>query len=31
MQLHNPDFKAVEFDRFLYEAGSNAFSRPGPA
>ena len=24
-QLHNPDFKAVEFDRFLYEAGSNAF------
>jgi hypothetical protein len=24
-QLHNPDFKAVEFDRFMYEAGSNAF------
>lgn len=24
-QLHNPDFKVVEFDRFLYEAGSNAF------
>ena len=25
-QLHNPNFKAVEFDRFLYEAGSNAFA-----
>lgn len=24
-QLHNPDFKAVEFDRFKYEAGSNSF------
>ncbi len=24
-QLHNPDFKAVEFDRFKYEAGANAF------
>lgn len=24
-QLHNPDFKAVEFDRFFYETGSNAF------
>ncbi|NTV48930.1 MAG: KilA-N domain-containing protein [Geobacteraceae bacterium] len=24
-QLHNPDFKAVEFDRFMYEAGSNSF------
>lgn len=24
-QLHNPAFKAVEFDRFLYEAGNNAF------
>ncbi|HEY6871108.1 MAG TPA: KilA-N domain-containing protein [Geobacteraceae bacterium] len=24
-QLHNPGFKAVEFDRFMYEAGSNAF------
>lgn len=24
-QLHNPDFKAVEFDRFMYEAGSNTF------
>lgn len=23
-QLHNPDFKAVEFDRFIYEAGSKA-------
>jgi hypothetical protein len=25
VQLHNPDFKAVEFDRFMYEAGSNSF------
>lgn len=24
-QLHNRDFKAVEFDRFKYEAGSNTF------
>jgi hypothetical protein len=24
-QLHNPDFKAVEIDRFMYEAGSNSF------
>jgi hypothetical protein len=24
-QLHNMDFKAVEFDRFMYEAGSNSF------
>ncbi len=24
-QLHNPNFKAVEFDRFMYEAGSNSF------
>lgn len=24
-QLHNPAFKAVEFDRFKYEAGSNSF------
>ncbi|MFA7059701.1 MAG: KilA-N domain-containing protein [Pedobacter sp.] len=24
-QLHNPDFKPVEFDRFMYEAGSNSF------
>jgi hypothetical protein len=24
-QLHNPDFKAVEFDRFMDEAGSNSF------
>jgi len=24
-QLHNPVFKAVEFDRFMYEAGSNSF------
>lgn len=24
-QLHNPSFKAVEFDRFMYEAGSNSF------
>lgn len=24
-QLHNPDFKAVEFDRFMYEAGGNSF------
>jgi hypothetical protein len=25
-QLHNPHFKAVEFDRFIYEAGSNIFT-----
>jgi len=24
-QIHNPDFKGVEFDSFLYLAGSNAF------
>ena len=24
-QLHNLDFKAVEFDRFMHEAGSNTF------
>jgi len=24
--LHNPDFKGVEFDSFLHEAGSNAFT-----
>lgn len=25
-KLHNPDFKGIEFDTFLYEAGSNAFT-----
>src|ERR1044071_355677 len=25
-QLNNPDFKGVEFDTFLYEAGSNSFT-----
>jgi hypothetical protein len=25
-QLNNPNFKGVEFDTFLYEAGSNAFT-----
>lgn len=25
-QLHNSDFKPIEFDRFKYEAGSNTFS-----
>lgn len=25
-QLNNPDFKGVEFDPFLYEAGSNSFT-----
>jgi hypothetical protein len=25
-QLNNPDFKGVEFDAFLHEAGANAFS-----
>lgn len=24
-RLHNPDFKGVEFDSFMYQAGSNAF------
>ncbi len=24
-RLHNPDFKGVEFDSFMYEAGSNSF------
>jgi len=24
-RLHNPHFKAVEFDRFMYEAGRNSF------
>jgi len=24
-KLHNPDFKGVEFDSFMYQAGSNAF------
>jgi hypothetical protein len=24
-KLHNPDFKGVEFDSFVREAGSNAF------
>lgn len=24
-KIHNPDFKGVEFDSFLYRAGSNAF------
>ena len=24
-QLHNPGYNAVEFDRFMYEAGSNSF------
>ena len=27
-QLHNPDFKLVEFDQFRTEAGSNAFVLP---
>ena len=27
-QLHNPDFKLVEFDQFRDEAGSNAFVLP---
>jgi hypothetical protein len=27
-QLHNPDFKLVEFDQFKNEAGSNAFVLP---
>ena len=25
-QLNNPDFKGVEFDSFMYDAGSNAFT-----
>jgi len=25
-QLNNPAFKGVEFDAFMYEAGSNAFT-----
>ena len=25
-QLNNPDFKGVEFDAFLFEAGRNAFT-----
>lgn len=25
-QLNNPDFKGVEFDSFIYEAGSNSFT-----
>ena len=25
-QLNNPDFKGVEFDPFLFEAGSNSFT-----
>lgn len=25
-QLNNPDFKGVEFDSFIHEAGSNAFT-----
>jgi len=25
-QLHNPNFKPIEFDRFLNEAGANAFT-----
>jgi hypothetical protein len=25
-QLYNPDFKGVEFDSFLFEAGSNSFT-----
>ncbi len=24
--IHNPDFKRIEFDAFMYEAGGNAFS-----
>lgn len=27
-QIHNPDFKPIEFDRFREEAGSNAFTLP---
>ena len=25
-QLNNPEFKGVEFDSFIYEAGSNSFT-----
>jgi len=25
-QLNNPDFKGVEFDSFIHESGSNAFT-----
>ena len=25
-QLHNPNFKPIEFDRFLHEASANAFT-----
>ena len=25
-ELYNPDFKGVEFDSFLFEAGSNSFT-----
>ena len=25
-KIHNPNFKGVEFDSFMYEAGSNSFS-----
>lgn len=24
-KLHNPNFKGVEFDSFMYQAGTNAF------
>ena len=24
-KIHNPNFKGVEFDSFLYQAGSNSF------
>jgi len=24
-KIHNPDFKGVEFDSFMYQAGSNSF------
>ncbi|HMA65635.1 MAG TPA: KilA-N domain-containing protein [Chitinispirillaceae bacterium] len=24
-KIHNPDFKGVEFDSFMYQAGTNAF------
>ena len=26
-KIHNPNFKGIEFDPFLFEAGSNKFSR----
>ncbi len=25
-KIHNPNFKGVEFDSFMYEAGSNSFA-----